>query len=299
MRAKWQNREVAAGKLRLRLIFGLYKLLGRRLLGVILVLPVLAAYPFLTKAKKASRDFFQVLQNYTHKRYYFATWRHIYSFALSLLDKLGAWSGRIGRQQLHYTDVPAAELFWTNLSQKKGMLLICSHLGNIELLRAMADDPQYPVRVNAFMDTTPSQAFNEFIKDCVNAQAGLNLHSAENIGIDKALELAAKIAAGELLVIAGDRLSASNPQNTVEAEFLGRTIRLPQGAFVLARILKCPVFFAAITPAKRGKYNVRLKYFTADLARNSALLAREYASWLAGLVEKHPFQWYNFYNYFE
>jgi predicted LPLAT superfamily acyltransferase len=76
-------------------------------------------------------------------------------------------------------------------------------------------------------------------------QAGLNLMPVTDIGPETAILLKEKLERGEWIAIVGDRI-AVNPQRGGEwrvcwSRFMGQPAPFPQGPFILASILRCPV----------------------------------------------------------
>ncbi|MEZ9706608.1 glycosyltransferase family 2 protein, partial [Vibrio breoganii] len=83
--------------------------------------------------------------------------------------------------------------------------------------------------------------FNSVMK-AVNPQSDLNLIQVTSMGPDTAILLQQKLEQGEWIVIVGDRTSTSKESRSVWAEFLGKEAPFPQGPFMLASVLKAPVF---------------------------------------------------------
>lgn len=112
-----------------------------------------------------------------------------------------------------------------------------------------------------------------------------------------------RIDAGELLVIVGDRVPATEMGRTVEATFLGAPARFAQGPYILAHALGCPVylFFCLKT---RQDYTLYFEPFAERIelprharATHLATLAQRYASRLEHHCRKAPFQWFNFFDF--
>ena len=92
--------------------------------------------------------------------------------------------------------------------------------------------------------------------------------------------------------------------------FLGEPASFPEGAFSLAGILNAPVYFIFVV--RKNDFNIRTAYemhvvrakTSLDCPRKERperlkMLLREYAEILERLCVKHPYQWYNFYNFWE
>ena len=86
------------------------------------------------------------------------------------------------------------------------------------------------------------------------------------------------------------------------AEFLGDLAPLPQGPFILAGLLKCPVYLMFCLK-QQTQYHIYAELFKEDLkfndrkARQQNLQAtiQEYAARLEYYCTKAPLQWFNFF----
>jgi predicted LPLAT superfamily acyltransferase len=70
----------------------------------------------------------------------------------------------------------------------------------------------------------------------------LNLMQVTDMSPAMAMVLADKVAQGEFVVIAGDRVPVSPQPRVARASFMGRVAPFPVGPYVLAALLQCPVY---------------------------------------------------------
>ncbi|GHU01336.1 hypothetical protein FACS1894186_3850 [Alphaproteobacteria bacterium] len=265
----------------LRFMAALYRLCGRRALKVAALPVVAVAYLRMGEARRASAAYFR--QSGARPR----TFAHIRAFADSLVDKLAAWHGDIGPDLLDFRD-PDVGRFAAHLGSGRGAFVLCSHLGNIDILRALAGSR---TRCNAFMDTALTEGFNRFVSD-LNPNANLGLYSTRNLDLGVVLALKERLEAGELAVMAADRVSAGKAAERLP--FLGKPAPFPTGAFRFAKALGAPVAFLAVVP-EGGRFAVHGRFFEAAPAD----MAAQYVAWLEGLVRAHPLQWFNFHDFWE
>jgi predicted LPLAT superfamily acyltransferase len=288
----YENKELSAGYLRLRMLHRLYKLLGATALKVAVVPVCLVTYLFARRQRMASYRYFEQLQSYTgdekYKPSFFKSFRHFLGFALSLVDRLQAWSG---------VEMPIEkdEIFremHEHVMSKRGVFLLSAHIGNMELLRGVA---QQVVPVNVFMDVEHAQEFGNFINS-INPQANLKVWSTlSDIGVHTAVMVKEKTDAGEVVVMAADRLPSPKAK-AVEANFLGGKIHLPVGAIKLAMLSEADIYSCFI--CREGK-----KYRLSAVKYPPGLSTKEYAALFAAEMEKatlaYPYQWFNFYDYWK
>lgn len=285
----------------LRILVACYRLLGKRTAGVLLY-PVVG-YFFVTggKARAASMDYLRRIHAITQDHRLAPTWRnsflHMLAFAQSALDKLSAWVGEIDSSAVDFPNIQELDEL---IASGRGALLIGSHLGNIEIARALAPDRR--AKINAVVYTEHAQRFNQILAQA-NIDFGINLLQVSHFGADTAITLKDKIDQGELLVIVGDRTPPAENGRISEVPFLGQTASFAQGPFILASLLQCPVYlFFCLKEGER--YRIYLEHFASRIelpkrerqARLQAYL-QEYARRLEAFCLKTPMQWFNFYDF--
>jgi predicted LPLAT superfamily acyltransferase len=227
-------------------------------------------------------------------------YRHMLAFAQSGLDKLAAWSGRVQRSDVDMLDHSALDEL---VASGRGALLIGAHLGNLEMTRALATLGGI-ARVTAVVYTEHARRFNSVL---ANANSGFRLRMLEisDVGPETALLMQERIDAGELLVIVGDRVPANETGRTVDARFLGKDAPFAQGPYVLAHLLGCPVylFFCLKVGARYQLYFERfaakIELPRATRAREIGRYAQQYAARLEYYCRKAPYQWFNFYDFWQ
>jgi predicted LPLAT superfamily acyltransferase len=276
---------------------------GLKLLSRPLLIPFVYAvtlYFFLLgkRARDASLDYLRRIEREVPQCGLTASrrsaYRHFVAFAQAILDKLDAWAGR-----LDYRDVVFEnhEGLRAAAGSGRGVLVIGSHLGNLEVCRALARINDR-VRLNVLVHTRHAAYFNRVL-----AMAGaseLELLQVTDFGAGTALALKERIERGEWVVIAGDRVPVHGGR-TVDVRFLGGTAPLPVGPYVLAALLDCPVHLL-LCLRRSGRNHVYFEPFAERvvlprLARGETLAreAQRFADRLEHYVRLEPLQWFNFY----
>lgn len=284
----------------MRLLFWIYRLFGRIPFRIVLY-PVLICY-MITKpaARAASKNYLQHIHKYQPKikPTIINVMRHFTAFAESILDKMLLWGGLF---KLDNTQYYGQEHILNNLAQQRGGLFICTHLGNLELCRIVAK--QCPgLKMTALIHTKHAQAFNQLLAQ-LDPNSQLNLMQVTEVTPTTAIQLMEKIAQGEFVAIAGDRIPVTSNPRVAFASFLGEHAPFPVGPYVLASLLQCPVYLMF---SMRTHDGAKL-YFEpfCDLIqlprkhRDQLLteLAAEYAKRLEYYCLQIPLQWFNFYDF--
>jgi predicted LPLAT superfamily acyltransferase len=221
-------------------------------------------------------------------------YRHFVAFSDAILDKLDAWTGRLNRNSVtfaNYGDLRALA------DSGRGVLVIGSHLGNLEVCRALASMTDR-VKLNVLVHTKHADRFNRIMR----MAGATDLHLIQVTSMDAALALTLKerIDRGEWVVIAGDRVPVHGGR-TVDVHFFGSTAPMPLGPYVLASVLECPVYLLFCL-RRTGRNWIYLEHFADRVQwRRSerdaviATLAQRFANRLEHYLRLEPLQWFNFY----
>lgn len=275
--------------------------LGRGPMAPLLYLIVSYFYLFGRRARLAARDYQTRLATFAGREALMPTARSVHrqfmAFADALLDKLDVWNGRLGPEQIVLDD-PAG--LHRQLAGSRGQLLVGAHLGNLEVCRALAETRQ--VRMNVLVHTRHAEQFNRLLGEA-GAQ---NLRLIQVSELDPAimLQLSQRLERGEWLAIAGDRIPLHGGR-TSTVDFLGAPAEFPQGPWLLAGLLECPVNL--LFCLKHGeRYHLHLEPFAERIAwrraEREAVIARHvqaYADRLAARCLEAPLQWFNFYPFWK
>jgi predicted LPLAT superfamily acyltransferase len=301
----WALLEERGVYLGLRSMLIAYRLLGRPFFSLLLY-PVIA-YFFLANgaARRASHDFLSRVAADRQGRQAVGggpTWRHAYRhfvrFGEAALDKLLAWTGGIGVQDL---DLENEESFEALRRSGSGGLLIASHLGNVEVCRAIGTHAK-GLRINVLVHTKHAENFNRLMREECPESPVLLVQTTE-IGPDTAMMLRERVERGEFVVIAGDRVPVAGGAWIAWASFLGKPAPFPGGPFILAALLGCPVLLLFCIREGR-RYRVIFEPFAdkIDMPRKSrskvvGQLVTRYAGRLEHYCLKYPYQWFNFFDF--
>ena len=298
----WSHLSERGGTLGLRIISTCYRLLGERAARLLLY-PVVG-YFFLTgkKARVASLNYLKKVNLKLDQSKIDANWRgsfhHMMAFAQSGLDKLSAWMGDFDNSRVTF---PNRETFNQLLTSGQGALLIASHLGSIEMTRALATSSQRAI-VNAVVYTDHAHKFNETLKQA-NAEFGVNLIQVSHFGPDTAILFKEKIDRGEFIVIVGDRTPPAENGRVSQVEFLGQSAPFAQGPWILASLLECPVYLFFCLRDKHD-YRIHFEPFAEriELPRRERQMRlhayiQQYALRLEAYCLSAPYQWFNFFDF--
>jgi predicted LPLAT superfamily acyltransferase len=289
----------------LKILRAYYRAFGRRA-SVALLRPIVV-YFFLTgrTSRPASLDYLRTLWATPRGRAALGArptlrhvFRHLHAFSENLLDRMIMWSGE---ESAFRIDAHGREHIDALVREGRGGILLSSHIGSFDMLRALAK--QHEIVLNVLMFTRHATRINSFFQ---RLQAGRNLRLIhyEPGTLDAAFDMRAAIARGEFVGILGDRVWPSEQERTVSVSFLGREALFPLGPYLLQGVLGCTMLYTSCVRVGPAHYRATTQVFAAEgvvpraeREKNAEQLAQKYAAILEGGCAASPYQWFNFYEF--
>jgi predicted LPLAT superfamily acyltransferase len=245
--------------------------------------------------RRASREYLQrIYGRVTLAMQY----RHFLRFAEALLDRVFIVSGKD-----HYFAVTqnGHDYLVRLQADKRGAILLGAHLGSFEAMRLQSTKEALPLHIlghfaNARMLNAALDKLNP----------GLN---ARMIPIDDAsahfgLRIRDLVRAGDMIGILGDRVGEGT--RAVKARFLGDEASFPAGPFLLAALLKCPIYLTFGLYHAPNRYDLYCEPFVEEVVlprerREEALkeYVQRFAERLEHFVRLAPDNWFNFYDFWK
>jgi len=222
-------------------------------------------------------------------------YRHLFYFASTILDRVSLLVGR--------SDVLDIRIYGETVVEQqviggRGCLLLGSHLGSFEVLRAAGIDRKGD-RIRVLMYSEHNRTITELLNALNPAVAAtvIPIGTPETL-----LRVRDAIDDGCIVGLLGDRVD--NPKRAVPCEFLGGEVLFPEGPLRLAAILNVPVvlFFGLYRGANH--YHIHFELLcpeTQDAPNDLDAHIREqvqsYADRLAYFAGHAPYNWFNFYDF--
>ena len=263
--------------------------------GQMLLYPItLWFYGTSATARTASRDYLdRVLGRPARQR---DVMRHLFTFACVILDRVFFLSGRTADYDLK---VQGLEAITEVVNSGRGCILLGSHLGSFDVLRAFGRTA--PVRVRPVMFRLNSGHLTRLLEALDPELA----HDVIEIGAPEGmLQIQECIERGEIVGFLADRAPVQD--RMVATAFLGGRAEFPAGPLVLAAIVGAPVvLFYGVRTAPR-RYVIRFERFAERIVLPRAQREAELQVWidaysrsLAAACRAHPFNWFNFYPFWK
>ena len=283
----------------MRLLFWICRVFGRWPFRIVLY-PVLAWYVLAKPdARRASQMYLSHMAQYASvPQGWYGVLRHFGSFAETILDKMLLWGGLFDMAQVRYVGLEPMQRL---LAERRGAVLVCAHLGNADLCRVLSHQVS-GLRLTVLVHTRHARAFNDMLA-AIDPRSQMNLLQVTEMTPATAMLLAERVAQGEFVVIAGDRVPVSPDPSVTRAPFLGAAAAFPVGPYVLASVLQCPLYMM-FSMRRPGHHEIHFELLRESVrlprkgrADAVAAIARDYAARLQHHAVRAPLDWFNFYDF--
>ncbi|TVZ40216.1 putative LPLAT superfamily acyltransferase [Alteromonadaceae bacterium 2753L.S.0a.02] len=295
----WYQRDERGSTLGMTIVVWVALRLGRTVVRGLLAFIVFYYTLFFASARHASRRFLKkVLPGPIG---FWQIYRHFFYFAQTTVDRLFFLSNR---WDYFAIDICGRENIEAQLEQGKGCLLLMSHFGSFDIIRAIGRE-QKNVRAKVLMDRAYAEKVMSLL-DAVNPEMADDIIDVEQPPAQLMLKLQEVLGSGDLIGIMADRVHKS--ERVTIQEFLGGQVQFPAGLWQMAAALKIPVL--ACFGVYQGTASGTAKYtiFFESIADSSTLSRAERATWIVNAqrnyvvaleskARAHPYNWFNFYDY--
>jgi len=287
------------------LMYALFRIGGRLPFRVVLY-PVVLWYWLVNRAaREASLEYLQRLQQATgalgHAPGRRDTICHFLSFAETMLDKMLAVGGRYRFDRIRFV---GREPIDAMVRAKQGALIVTAHLGCLEMCQASAD-ARPGMKLTVLVHTVHAERFNRMLER-LSPGRGITLMQVSEISPATAVLLAERVERGEFVAIAGDRVPiVAGRASAVQVPFLGHVAPFPTGAYMLASLLKCPLY--SLGCIRQGdthevvfeRLAERVVLPRGDRLAACAVYADDFARRIERLLARAPYEWFNFFSFWD
>ncbi len=223
--------------------------------------------------------------------------RHCHAFASTVLDRVFLLSDRFGMLDVR---LHGLETVQSVVARGQGCILLGAHLGSFEIIRAVAREKFGPPACMVMYEDNARKVNS--VLYAINPE--LSQRIIELGKPDSMLKVGEALQRGEFVGILADRVIEG--EGTAVCEFLGAPAKFPAGPLRMASMLKSPIMLMVGLYRGGARYDV---YFE-DLSDTGALGAQRrdaaiermqhaYAARIEHYCRMAPYNWFNFYDFWE
>ncbi|PZX48733.1 LpxL/LpxP family acyltransferase [Algoriphagus chordae] len=240
----------------------------------------------------SSRDiyyYFNKRLGYSKLKSLFSIYKSYYVFGQTLIDKSAILAGL--RDQFTY-EFDGIEKLKELLQNKNGGILISAHVGNFEIAEYFFKEIDEHSEINLVTTDQEHTAIKEYLETVTSkSKVKLILIKDDSSHI---FEINNALSNKELVCFTGDRYFEG--AKYLEAELLGEVAKFPAGPFLLASRLNTPVAFVYVMKETNKHYHLYTK--TAIVKKRDAqFLLEEYTQSVEWILSKYPYQWFNYFDF--
>lgn len=259
--------EVAASSFGLQAVLWIYRLFGKRALDF--TGWMIANCVWFTSKK---------VRRFTQSR------QRLMAFVQSMIDKFVVMSNGRGQPTIEIESHPETKAFVEDVTSGKGVFLLSSHFGVIEVLPAILKDCTKPIPLYAFMRMEQTAVFNRFYLSQMK-RTSVFLRPVSGFGMAELFEAGTYLDEGGCILMAGDRALATQSQKVL---LLGREVAFPRGVYRFAKLLEHPIYFVVCYRVRHHVYQLAARAIAPD-----ERMVEAFVDALEPFVKAHPEQWYH------
>lgn len=290
----WLNRRERGTILGIRAAFRFATLFGRPATKPLVAFLAFWYRLFDRRSVRASRDWLRRVSG--REPGFWTIYQHLRTFAQVTLDKVFLLTGRAKSMVFTRT---GHDLLEAQRATGRGAVLLGAHLGSYEAMRAGGDADDITIRILGYFAN--AKMINSLLAELNPKQAAQVIHVGDDpVGVVARVQ--ESIDRGEFIAVLGDR-TGLNDRATV-ATFFGSPANFATGPFLLASILRCPVYLVFGIYRGPNRYELHCERFAERLEiprRDRERGLREWVQRYAARVEEHarnaPLNWFNFFDF--
>lgn len=292
--AGWLSRRERGTVLGIRAAFRCATLLGRTATRPLVLAIALWYRLFDRRAVRCSQ---QWLERATGRRPgFWAVYRHLATFAQVTLDRAFLLTGRT--KGLVFTRT-GHDLLEQQAASGRGAVLIGAHLGSYEAMRAGGHFDALRIRIVGYFAN--ARMINELMYELNPSWRTQVIHLGED-PIQVMASVREAVEQGEFVAMMADRTGLGD--RAVEATFFGERAAFHGGPFLIASLLRCPVYLVFGLYRAPNRYDLHCERFADRIDVPRADREGALQRWVqayADRVEHHartaPENWFNFFDF--
>jgi len=246
-------------------------------------------------ARRTSYDYLKRLRG--EPAHWWDVFRNFHCFAATILDRVYLLGSKF---ESFDVTVNGKEILHRQIESSRGSILLGSHLGSFELLRALGVmERSVPLKV--LMDTKHNQNITRFL-DALNPTVAGTVIAPDQP--DTLIRVKESLDAGCFIGMLGDRVSGGD--KTTQCQFLNAPATFPAGPMLLAATMRCPVILFFGLYRGGNSYAIYFEHFADEItldrdhrAKDVQLWAQRYAERLEHYARFAPYNWFNFYPFWD
>ena len=208
-------------------------------------------------------------------------YRSFYHFGQAIIDRFAVYAG----EQFDVT-VENRELYYGRVHDAKGFIMLFSHVGNTEMAGYFLTTPDKRLHILAYGGESPVVMTH---RQEVLSRNNIDMILMQPNDMSHIFRINEVLQQGDVLATAADRRMG---ETTVSCQMMGADAPFPAGPFRICQAAKQAVLLVFVLKEGPRAYRVKVEELQPDKT-----LAQQYALRLEQMALSHPYQWFNFYDF--
>ncbi|MBQ7530939.1 MAG: hypothetical protein IJT12_04465 [Paludibacteraceae bacterium] len=208
-------------------------------------------------------------------------YRSFYHFGQAIIDRFAVYAG-----QRFEVIVENRELYYGRVNNNEGFIMLFSHVGNTEMAGYFLSTPDKPMHILAYGGESPVVMTH---RAKVLERNNIDMITVLPDDMSHIYRIGEVLQHGDVLAIAADRCTGNT---TTKRLFLGEEASFPAGPFRICQAVRQPVLLVFVIKQNAKTYRVYCEQLQPDKE-----IATHYAQAMERVALAHPYEWFNFYEF--
>lgn len=255
------------------------------------VLIFVAAYYYLSSWKTNKSLYFYLHKQQKHSllKTLIGIYKSYFTFGMVLIDKIAIGAGLRDKYTYNFDGI---DLLKKLLSEGKGGILISAHVGNFEIAERFFGEIDFDCPINLIATDMERNVIKEYLERIASISKAKFIIMKDDMS--HIFEINKALSQNELICFTGDRYFEHS--KTMESVLLEDQALFPAGPFQIASRLKVPVAFVYVMKEPNLHYHLYAREAVVKHRDAQGLLV-SYCQSVASILKKYPYQWFNFFNF--
>ena len=267
------------------------KKLGLRFAYFILVFVAFYFCFFAKNSTKSIYYYFRKRRQYSRFKSIISIYKSYFVFGQTIIDKIAISSGLRNKFSYHFDGIEQLKAI---LKAKKGGILISAHVGNFEVAEYFINELEENVTISLLTSDREHSDIKAYLES-VTIKSNIKFIILKD-DLSHIFEINAALSRNEIICITGDRYV--KPSKSLTHNLFGQEAHFPAGPFLLGSRLRVPVIFVYVMKETTKHYHLYART-TQVKQRDAQALLKSYTESLEWILEKHPLQWFNYFDFWD
>ncbi len=226
----------------------------------------------------------------------FHIYKHVFVFGLNLIDR---FAYPVLKKPFKIITFGEENIF-DALMKNNGLIMLSAHVGNQEVAGDILFD-RIKTKINFLMYDNEKEEIKKVTNDLTKNRS-VNIIPISQNSMEMMFSVQKALSNNEIIAMSADRYREGDSVHKLS--FLGKETFFPSGPFKIAAVTGAPITIA--TTVKTGFKTYEQKIYSyinfegeiCQNRKNKVLnLSQEYVKILENIVKKHPYHWFNYYDF--